>query len=473
MKASQKPTFERVGNYSYTDGDMAAKLAAEFFGEPLPWQKHVLNIFLARKDNDKYAFPTVALSVPRQNGKSWDIRARVFYGIIAEGEKVLYTCQHGDTADEMFKALSEPFEDEENEELHELLRAVRKTNGQQAIYLNNGGVVRFTTRTNSLARGKTYSLLVYDEAQDLTRAQQEASRPAIRAAHNHNPQVIYAGTPPNGEGTGDVFNTLRQNVLKKKSKTAWIEWSIDKLTDPQDKKAWYKTNPSLGVLVDEETFASEAQDMSLEGFNRECLGFWSPEYSAEPAIPPQVWKGSSIDAIGDNYSKKTAFGIKFSADGSRYALCGAKLDKNRNVAVELVEEGTTERGTRTLAEALYDRRSQAAGVVIDGQSGAAALCDNLFSLKAPKGYIVRPRATDVIDAASAFLDGLKDGTIKHTVDEKQPALANAAKIATKRPIGARGGWGFGGDAIEIEAATLAVFAVKNIRRNPKRRQMAL
>ncbi|KXB33763.1 hypothetical protein [Atopobium deltae] len=97
----------------------------------------------------------------------------------------------------------------------------------------------------------------------------------------------------------------------------------------------------------------------------------------------------------------------------------------------------------------------------------------MFSLKAPKGYIVRPRATDVIDAASAFLDGLKDGTIKHTVDEKQPALANAAKIATKRPIGARGGWGFGGDAIEIEAATLAVFAVKNIRRNPKRRQMAL
>ena len=223
MKASQKPTFERVGNYSYTDGDMAAKLAAEFFGEPLPWQKHVLNIFLARKDNDKYAFPTVALSVPRQNGKSWDIRARVFYGIIAEGEKVLYTCQQGDTADEMFKALSEPFEDEENEELHELLRAVRKTNGQQAIYLNNGGVVRFTTRTNSLARGKTYSLLVYDEAQDLTRAQQEASRPAIRAAHNHNPQVILKPIATKQKICSQNGNSYRHEIKILLTFIAWTE----------------------------------------------------------------------------------------------------------------------------------------------------------------------------------------------------------------------------------------------------------
>ncbi|MDD7364980.1 MAG: hypothetical protein SOZ36_00210 [Atopobiaceae bacterium] len=32
--------------------------------------------------------------------------------IVAEGEKILYTCQHGDTADEMFRDLSNVFEPE-------------------------------------------------------------------------------------------------------------------------------------------------------------------------------------------------------------------------------------------------------------------------------------------------------------------------------------------------------------------------
>ena len=107
-----------------TDGTDAARLASTFFGEPVQWQTHVLDAMLARDERDKYLNHTFALSVARQNGKSWDVRARVFYGIISTGEKVLYTCQHGDTADEMFKALAAPFEDEEEVELHAILKTV-------------------------------------------------------------------------------------------------------------------------------------------------------------------------------------------------------------------------------------------------------------------------------------------------------------------------------------------------------------
>lgn len=113
MEARQTPTFEQSPEFSVTDGTDAARLAETFFGEPVPWQTHVLDAMLARDERDKYLNHTFALSVARQNGKSWDVRARVFYGIISAGEKVLYTCQHGDTADEMFKALAAPFEDED------------------------------------------------------------------------------------------------------------------------------------------------------------------------------------------------------------------------------------------------------------------------------------------------------------------------------------------------------------------------
>lgn len=196
MEPRQTPTYEaNVPEDLSGDGEMACELATAYFGDPLPWQPHLLDAMLARDARDKYLLRTLGISIPRQNGKSWVVRARCFYGAL-NGEKILYTCQHGDTSDQMFKELSQPFEDEDETELHDLLLAVRKTNGQQAISLKNGGLIRFTTRTNSLARGKTYDVLIYDEAQELTDTQQAASLPAISASAMHNPQTIYLGTPP-------------------------------------------------------------------------------------------------------------------------------------------------------------------------------------------------------------------------------------------------------------------------------------
>lgn len=181
MEPRQTPTYEaNVPEDLSGDGEMACELATAYFGDPLPWQPHLLDAMLARDARDKYLLRTLGISIPRQNGKSWVVRARCFYGAL-NGEKILYTCQHGDTSDQMFKELSQPFEDEDETELHDLLLAVRKTNGQQAISLKNGGLIRFTTRTNSLARGKTYDVLIYDEAQELTDTQQAASLPAISA----------------------------------------------------------------------------------------------------------------------------------------------------------------------------------------------------------------------------------------------------------------------------------------------------
>lgn len=70
MEARQTPTFERFPMESTTtDGPMGTQLASAFFGDPLPWQQHVLDVLLARDARDKYAYHAVALSVPRQNGK--------------------------------------------------------------------------------------------------------------------------------------------------------------------------------------------------------------------------------------------------------------------------------------------------------------------------------------------------------------------------------------------------------------------
>lgn len=475
MEARQTPTFERFPHvYATTDGQMSAALTGAFFGDPLPWQQHVLDAMLARDKRDKYAYHALALSVSRQNGKSYIVRARCFYGLVAVGEKILYTCQHGDTADEMFRDLANAFEDEDNAELHALLKAVRKTNGQQAIYLNNGGYIRFTTRTNSLARGRSYDVIVYDEAQELTAAQQAASLPTISASSKHNTQVIYLGTPPNPECPGTVLVGMHDKAHgEDEPPFAWMEWAASEIGDVADRSRWYETNPSLSMLIDETAVEGELS-MAPDDFARERLGWWTPTRTSQAAIPRDLWSKAAIKRIAGLYRKRTALAVKFSADGSSYALAGAKMNAKREAAFELVELGTTAGGTKELAQALAQRRGKVSCVVVDGLNGAGTLCDQLAEYRLPKGYVVRPNAGNVITAATGLLDGLKAETVKHT---RQRALDDSALNATMRPIGHGGGWGFGGDGMRpsepIDACALALWAVRTTRRNPARRQRML
>jgi hypothetical protein len=467
----QRPTFEQVKESSRTDGPQAAQLASAFFGEPLEWQRHVLDVMLARDSSDKYVHHSVGISVPRQNGKSWDVRARCFYGVVTDGEKILYTCQHGDTADEMFKALSAPFEDEDNEELHELLLAVRKTNGQQAIYLKNGGLIRFTTRTNSLARGKSYDVLIYDEAQELTKAQQAASLPTISASKKHNTQTIYIGTPPGSNAPGEVFKPMHDRVHDGKAPDmAWMEWAAPEVVDPHDREWWYETNPSLGVLIDETAIEGEADQFDQYDFARERLGWWSPTEAVVHAVPRGVWDATRIDAIGDRYGGLMTFGVKFHPDGGTYSVVGCKAAKGRKAfAVEHIATETTAGGTRALAEWLAARYSKAACVVIDGQNGASALCDNLADMRPPRGFVRRPTSRDVVAASQTFVDLLADRSVSHTPDGELDA---GAYNATRRSIGGNGGWGFEG-SITLEAAALALWGARTTTRDPARKQMLL
>ena len=214
--------------------------------------------------------------------------------------------------------------------------------------------------------------------------------------------------------------------------------------------------------------------MEPDAFARERLGWWSPVTRTARPISADLWSRSAIDAIGGSYAAKTVFAVKFSADGAIYALAGCKQDAEGRMAFELVEMGTTESGTRDLASQLAKRSGAASCVVVDGLSGADALCDNLSELKAPKGYVVRPRAGDVIAAATGLLESLSAGKCSHT---RQEALDDSALNASKRAVGSRGGWSFGPDgdhdSTAIEAAALAVWACRTSKRNPRRKQKLL
>lgn len=466
----------------YSDGADAADLIADMGMRLFPWETSVLEDWCARDEQDRPAFVTCGLSVPRQNGKNAILEAFEFYMLAVCGAHILHTAHRVKTAKKSFQRLVKYFTDKRHEEVCALVSKVRYTNGEEAILLTNGGSIEFSARSHAGSRGfDDIQVVVFDEAQDLTDDQLSAIMYTLAASSTGDRQMIFTGTPPDDASPGTVFARNRTNAIgpNPPKRSLWYEWGVEKLPPRGSTFAdvldlVYECNPSMGYTLDEEFTEAEFANASIEGFATERLGWWSPASREAAAIPKKVWEDAEIDAIGNSYRKKRALGVKFSPDGSEYALAGCKTDSKGNAAVELVEVGSTASGLQALAEALMKRMGTTSCVVVDGQSGASALCDRLSDLKPPRGYIVRPKTSDVIAASTGFVESLSADKVRHT---SQPMLDDSALHSVRRPIGNRGGWGFGSteghDSTPVEAASLALWGVRNTRRDPKRKQVML
>ena len=453
-----------------------------------PSQKLEIEMMLARDQEGRPSALTIGISKPRQNGKSYAARYYAAYMGDFEHRQVLYSAHHSSTTNKMFKALCNLFENPERyPEFAADVKSISHARGYEGIYfkdwkdedgrLHDGGCIEFATRTNSGSRGGTYSVIIVDEAQELTDEQQEAMLPVISAASDLSsgtrPQQIYIGTPPSPTCKGTIFSKMHQLAHSDGDKELWwLEWGIDikKLDEISSKEQAiefaYQTNPAMGYRIDEKTIANEYENMSVDGFARERLGWWTPivVQKLDYAIPQDLWdKCSSAELKPEG---KTAYGVKFSADGSEVCLCGAVIPADGAPRISLIERRPTGLGTQWLADWLNARYEKASCVVIDGKNGVDVLVDKIIGTWKYKGSVIRPSARDMIAAVGLLMDSLNEQKI--TWYEKQLDLRESAVTSVKRPIS--GGWGFGGDnSTPIEACALALWGCKQSRRNPTRK----
>ena len=474
MRGSQEPRIQVEPSRVSTDGTDAAVLMAEYGYDLDDWQKLVIDCWLGKDEHGKYNVTNAGLSLPRQNGKNVCLEAREFFGMVIGGERILHTAHQVKTSKKSFRRLAAMFTDKRHPEVTDIVKQIRYTNGEECIELTNGAVIEFSSRSRQAARGfDGISLVVYDEAQELTDDQMEAIMATLSASTTGNRQIIYTGTPPYPNCPGEVFRRIRTICLTDPGKRdAWHEWSVcaDKIEDikTEDVSLWYMNNPALGIRLDEEFTSAEQRTMSPDGFARERLGWWSPilEHKEDFAIPQEVWDAcASLDPKPEG---KTAYGVKFSADGSEVCLCGAVIPPEGKARVSLIERKSTAEGTRWLAEWLNARYKQASCVVIDGRNGVDVLVDRIADTWKIKGSIIRPSARDVVAAVGMLTDSLNEQTV--TWYAKQEGLRDSAITSTKRPIA--GGWGFGGDnSGPIEACSLALFGAKISKRDPNKKML--
>ena len=74
---------------------------------------------------------------------------------------------------------------------------------------------------------------------------------------------------------------------------------------------------------------------------------------------------------------KTAYGIKFSLDGSEVCLAGAVIPKDGKPRISLIARESTSNGIQWLADWINARNKVASCVVIDGRNGVDLLIDRI------------------------------------------------------------------------------------------------
>ena len=463
MSASQAPRLHAAPSRpSSTFGDLAADLAANYGLTPDPWQQIVLDDWLAVK-RGRWASLSCGLSVPRQNGKNAVIEVRELFGMVGRGERILHTAHEVKTARKAFKRLQHFFGSQVADpgakypELNALVTEVRNVNGQEAIFLANGGSVEVVARSKNSGRGFTVDVLVMDEAQEMSDDDLEALMPTTSAAPLGDPQWIFTGTPPGPKADGEVFTRVRADALGGGSRSCWHEWSADPDLSLDDRDGWKSANPALlSGRLRMEVVEGERGKFSEDGFARERLGRWSTESASQSVIDLDSWA-----LVADQASfaaDRIALAVDVSPDRSTASVAVAGQREDGRWHVELDEN---RRGTAWLAgwiEARCEQRDVRA-VVVDAMSPAASLIDELAQRRIK---VTTTSAGNMAAACGNFFDGVMDARLAH-ID--QPQLTFALSQARKRPIG-DGGWGWNrkhgdSDITPIVAATLALWGAQN------------
>lgn len=504
----QTPTFE-ISNEEYSGYSVYDEVIHDFLLKCgiflFIWQRKLLDKWLT-KGPDGWLYAVLALSVPRRNGKSELIIAYIFVKTILYGERTAYTSYHAASMNAVFKRIQQLIQ--APNKYGKFLRTFfdlpfRKNNifsgpgiltgkGGETIVSKSGGVCVFWTRGGGAGRGDGFDNMIFDEAQELDAKEVAALVPTADA---QNPQIIYSGTPESIISNSVIFGQLRNDIIAGVYQNSYYaEWASNKIERKQNKRAWYNSNPSLGLMstgrggLSEKTIQSKFI-LSDEQFAVEILGYWKKQ-TASAIIDINTWKALDSEEPEPTPTEKIALGVRFSLDGDSFSVSVASQDINRKTFVEVLADGRTdqpvkdnideETGEHTTYISWEDyfeqvvipiiKNRKCVSVLVDGKPHIAELQILLAKhrlwdtskVSYKQNKIMFAKTQDIVSANSFFVDSIKKEDLTHSKDD---ILSRAVQDAGRREIrGNTGGFGFLSnsgivDMTILESTVLAFYAV--------------
>ena len=410
---------------------------------------------MGERSDGTWAARQIAVSAPRQNGKSEIIVARALAGVLLFDEQTIIVSAHQqDTAREVFSRILDLIDS--YPALERRVESVMRAVNREYIRFTSGQSIRFKARSTGSGRGFSCDCLLLDEAQILGAAAWSAILPTMSA--RPNPQAWLLGTPPTENDDGEVFERLRSlGVEGKEPRIAYLEWSADP-EDPIDApETWASANPAYGSRIDHEAIATELASMSEEQFRLERLGIWPEMGRHIPFMRPSEWRALLSDGPAAGVAP-AALGVDMS-HGLQISVAGAWVC-GESIHVEEVWAGHDVAAAVEWIAAAAGRRTE---VVIDDLSPAAQMIPELVTRRVK---VKRSTARDMAKGCLMFETRANSGTLSHS---GQVQLAAAVAGARKRPIGDAGGWGWDRRDATVSihplvAATLALLSASSTRK---------
>jgi phage terminase large subunit-like protein len=445
-------------------GDEAIGLARDSGLELDEWQAYVLANSLVKRRTGTWAYPSVGVNVPRQNGKGAIIEARILAELyLVRSPLTIYSAHNFDTALEHFRRLEILIEDSADlsRELTGKKGARRYGitygNGKIGIELEGDRRLRFRTRTKGGGRGFSCDLLLMDEAMFIPEEMHSALRPTLSA--RENPQIWYLGSAVDqlAHEHGIVFARVRERGLREDSGLAYFEWSIDE-DNPNavpretidDAAAWAQANPAMGIRIAQDYIAEERRDLGPRGFAVERLGVgdWPRTDHEASTIDLDAW----AELVDDRSQVEDPVCVAFDVSPERFA--SVAIAGKRRDGLTHIEVIASRRGTAWVPEYLAERvkRHRPSAVVCDGYGPAASLVPALENLGVEVQALT---AQEHGQACGQFVDAIEEGTLRYRPDD---ALEGAVRFAQTRPLGDAWAWSrrnSTGNISPLVAATLA------------------
>lgn len=456
----QTPTVSVILPYSDTLGQEAIDLYNETGREAMEWQTALCYDIMAVSTDGLWVHQKFGYALPRRNGKSEDVLMRCMWGL-EHGERILYTAHRATTSHAVWERLMRFCEKSPTIKVKSAFRAF----GKEHIYCENGSIIEFRTRTSTGGLGEGFDLLIIDEAQEYTPEQETSLKYVV--SDSKNPQTIMLGTPPTAISAGTVFPNFRAKVLKGDAfESGWAEWSVPKQTDPHDVDAWYETNPSLGIVLQERTIRSEIGDDEVD-FNIQRLGLWLT-YNQKSAISRNEWDALELPKLPKLTGPLFA-GVRFGIDGN-VSLAIAVKTTDGKVFTEVIGCKPIRDGIAWLVNFLS--KADIRRVAIDGDNGKDMLVDALKQIKFKQYEVTTWK--QIIKASSLFEQAVAHATLCHM---KQSAVVQIVTNCEKRTIGSGGGFGYrsileGADISILESMVLAHWLCVEVKAERKKQSIA-
>lgn len=454
---NQIPTQSVILPYEKSYGDEAVQLYNMSDNTCQEWQALMLNDIMAVNEDGLWVHTKFGYSVPRRNGKTEILTQREIWGLF-NGEHILHTAHLTDTAHIAWERLKARLE-----HIGVAIKTYKGYGRERIELIDTGGVIDFRTRTSSGALGSGYDLLVIDEAQEYTKAQQTALNYVVSSSKN--PQTLMCGTPPTAVSTGDVFRDFRDKTLQGESiNGGWAEWSVDHKTDVKNKDAWYQTSPSLGTILTERIVQDEINGDDID-FNIQRLGLWI-RYNQQSAVSAPQWDALKVEKMPKFVSPLYA-GVKFGRDGQNVCLSVAVKTEDGKIFVEGIDCRDQREGNSWIINFLIKCKVRA--VLVDGASGLETFKKECKEQKLKN--VNSATVKEVVQSSSDFEIAINNQTLCHN---GQPAMRQSVTNCQHRAIGSSGGYGYKtlDDDIEValmESLVLATYACANAKEVKKQR----